>query len=52
LGELSKLFNNFNESQLKHNVAHEFGLNPTSGLLTSHSGKSRYMPNSAVLPIG
>ena len=27
LGELSKLFNNFNESQLKHNVAHEFGLN-------------------------
>ena len=27
LGELSKLFNNFNDSQLKHNVAHEFGLN-------------------------
>ena len=27
LGELSKLFNNFNESQLKHAVAHEFGLN-------------------------
>lgn len=27
LGELSKLFNNFNESQLKHDVAHEFGLN-------------------------
>ena len=27
LGELSKLFNNFRESQLKHDVAHEFGLN-------------------------
>ncbi|KWW27190.1 MAG: abortive infection bacteriophage resistance protein, partial [bacterium F083] len=27
LGELSKLFNNFSESQLKHDVAHEFGLN-------------------------
>ena len=25
---------------------------PTSGSLTLHSGKSRYMPNSAVLPIG
>ena len=27
LGELSKLYNNFSESQLKHDVAHEFGLN-------------------------
>ena len=27
LGALSKLFNNFSESQLKHNVAREFGLN-------------------------
>jgi len=27
LGELSKLFNNFSESLLKHDVAHEFGLN-------------------------
>ena len=27
MGELSKLFNNFSKSQLKHLVAHDFGLN-------------------------